>query len=392
MSQPFTGKVEFLNSNGKTILAVDPDSSFVQIVYKTPNGFQIMEVTNTSSISLWGDLDHIGARLDGSIATLILGRNGKAGTVFLSDGQPDKDSIVLDGLNANLRLGGNNTAGGDIALFPKDATAEDLKGGFGNAIIQLNGNNGNVVLRKKMQNSIVLDPQLANISLGGPEGAGGTLLLFPEKSPMASVVLDGQGGAISIKNPSLAEIIRLERSSAPVSQRPDGLGLVADNGGRIAVKDWSGNDSVVLDGNLGDVVLSNADCAEDFEMSTLNGADPGTVMVIEEGSRLRPSTEPYDKKVAGVISGAGDCKPGIILDKKPSQKNRLPVALIGKVYCKADADYSPIEVGDLLTTSRTPGHAMKASEPLRAFGAVMGKALLPLSSGRGLIPILVTLQ
>jgi hypothetical protein len=49
-------------------------------------------------------------------------------------------------------------------------------------------------------------------------------------------------------------------------------------------------------------------------------------------------------------------------------------------------------VGDLLTTSPTPGHAMKATDPLRAFGAVLGKALLPLRSGQGLIPVLIAMQ
>jgi len=51
-----------------------------------------------------------------------------------------------------------------------------------------------------------------------------------------------------------------------------------------------------------------------------------------------------------------------------------------------------VEVGDLLTTSATPGHAMKATDNARAFGAVLGKALAPLPSGKGLVPILVTLQ
>src|SRR5208282_6491995 len=34
-----------------------------------------------------------------------------------------------------------------------------------------------------------------------------------------------------------------------------------------------------------------------------------------------------------------------------------------KVCCKVDADYASIEVGDLLTTSSTAGHAMKAEDP-----------------------------
>ncbi len=70
----------------------------------------------------------------------------------------------------------------------------------------------------------------------------------------------------------------------------------------------------------------------------------------------------------------------------------MPLALVGKAYCKVDAQYASIEVGDLLTTSPTPGHAMKADDLLKAFGAVIGKALRPLPTGLGLIPILIALQ
>ena len=68
------------------------------------------------------------------------------------------------------------------------------------------------------------------------------------------------------------------------------------------------------------------------------------------------------------------------------------MALVGKVYCKVDASFAAIEVGDLLTTSPTAGHAMKALEPLKALGAVIGKALRPLKLGKELIPILVALR
>jgi len=71
---------------------------------------------------------------------------------------------------------------------------------------------------------------------------------------------------------------------------------------------------------------------------------------------------------------------------------RFAVAMIGTVYCKVDAHFGRIEVGDLLTTSDTPGHAMKAADPSRAFGAIIGKALVPFTEGRGLIPVLVALQ
>jgi hypothetical protein len=75
-----------------------------------------------------------------------------------------------------------------------------------------------------------------------------------------------------------------------------------------------------------------------------------------------------------------------------SDRVGAPVALVGKTYCKVEATSDAIEVGDLLTPSSTPGHAMKASDPARAFGAVLGKALRPLKNGTGLIPILVALQ
>ena len=165
--------------------------------------------------------------------------------------------------------------------------------------------------------------------------------------------------------------------------------------GKIALT-WDINNNVEVTGNLtvkGDMCLANADCAEDFDIGGAELVQPGTVMVFGKDGALRPSEKPYDKRVAGVISGAGDFRPGITLDKQDSsKKNRLPLALTGKAYCKVDADYEPVEVGDLLTTSSTPGHAMKAHDPVRSFGAVVGKAIQPLKTGRDLIPLLVSLR
>jgi hypothetical protein len=93
-----------------------------------------------------------------------------------------------------------------------------------------------------------------------------------------------------------------------------------------------------------------------------------------------------------VISGAGGLNPGITLGKRPSSSKRLPLALAGKAFCMVDASYAPVEIGDLLTTSATPGYAMKVQDPSRAFGAVIGKALKPLLRGKGLVPVLVALQ
>jgi hypothetical protein len=140
-----------------------------------------------------------------------------------------------------------------------------------------------------------------------------------------------------------------------------------------------------------DVSISNADCAEEFEVAGAETIEPGTLMSFHMDGTLCPSLEAYDNKVAGVISGAGEYKPGIVLDRRQGG-NRAPIALLGKVYCKVDAAYSPIEVGDLLTTSPTAGHAMKATDRFRATGSVIGKALRHKREGRGIIPVLVALQ
>ena len=172
----------------------------------------------------------------------------------------------------------------------------------------------------------------------------------------------------------------------------DGVGVfgssVSGNAG-----EFTGN--VLVTGTLNvteDVVLTGADCAEQFDVVDAHWLEPGTVVVIDQDGALRESHDAYDKKVAGIVSGAGGYRPGVVLDRRASEAGRTIVALIGKVYCKVDAEYGPIEMGDLLTPSPNPGHAMKASDPYRAFGAVIGKALRPLRSGTSLIPVLVALQ
>ena len=57
---------------------------------------------------------------------------------------------------------------------------------------------------------------------------------------------------------------------------------------------------------------------------------------------------------------------------------------------KVDASYGAIRPGDLLTSSPTPGHAMRADDP--RMGTVIGKALDSLETGVGVIAVMVTLQ
>ena len=54
--------------------------------------------------------------------------------------------------------------------------------------------------------------------------------------------------------------------------------------------------------------------------------------------------------------------------------------------------YGPIAPGDLLTTSDTPGHAMKVTDYAKARGAVLGKAIAALKQGKELVLVVVSLQ
>ncbi|MFN8568185.1 MAG: hypothetical protein U0Z44_11875 [Kouleothrix sp.] len=85
----------------------------------------------------------------------------------------------------------------------------------------------------------------------------------------------------------------------------------------------------------GDIRLLNADCAEDFDVLSGEQAEPGTVMVVGEAGSLVPSQQAYDRRVAGVISGAGDYKPGIVLDSHRTTNPRRPIALLAKYSAKS---------------------------------------------------------
>jgi hypothetical protein len=93
-----------------------------------------------------------------------------------------------------------------------------------------------------------------------------------------------------------------------------------------------------------------------------------------------------------VVSGANGLLTGTILGNLPGHEDAPPIALSGRVWVDCDASNGAIEPGDLLTTSDTPGHAMKVADYSRAQGAVIGKAMTRLETGRGLVLVLVSLN
>ncbi len=290
--------------------------------------------------------------------------------------------------------------GGQPAIYPHNRRVALIAANDGGQI-RLEDSRGN--------ETISLNGQGGNSTIGG-NGLDGALTLW-NSTNQEVVILHANGGTIEARDGGNEGRVMMSGANGGVMRlfHPNGgnphVELVAneeardnDGGGLVNVMDGGGNRAIRLTGNAGtiearDILLTNADLAEDFDLARGDAPEPGSVMVISSNGSLKESQDPYDRKVAGVISGAGDYKPGITLGKQsPAGRRWMPVALNGTVFCKADATYKSIVVRDLLVTSPTPAHAMKATDPNRAFGAVIGKALRALESGYGLIPILVSLQ
>ena len=181
----------------------------------------------------------------------------------------------------------------------------------------------------------------------------------------------------------------LNRPGVLIAALPAVLGFVPEKSLVLVTID-RGDMGCVMRVDLSDELVDSLGHVADVAASAR--PDSAIAVVIDEEGALRESSRAYDKTVAGVVSGGGDYRAGVVLDKQETQGNRKPVALVGKVACKVEARDTPIEVGDLLTTAPTPGYAMKANDPSKAPGAVIGKALQRLTEGRGMIGVLVSLQ
>jgi hypothetical protein len=129
--------------------------------------------------------------------------------------------------------------------------------------------------------------------------------------------------------------------------------------------------------------------------------EPGDVVVLSKSQPgfVEKCAASNDTNVAGVFS----TRPGVIGAEKGGGETRIdaqdiPVAIIGIVPTKVSCENGPIAPGDLLTTSPTPGYAMKAKPIIVAGGsiyppgAIVGKALEPLANGKRLVRVLITLR
>jgi hypothetical protein len=235
-----------------------------------------------------------------------------------------------------------------------------------------------------------------------------------DTSGIRRITLDGRLGAILMNNANRLQTIALDGRTAQLALGAVGsdghLKIIDDQGtvvfnfnaqysalelggtgneGDLFIRDDAGNITIHLDGGNGDIKLLGADLAEDFTSSA--EIVPGTVVVALGVDEISVADKAGDRRVIGIAAGAGGLRPALRLGCRPG-KDRIAVAVAGRAYCKADATHGRIDLGDLLMSSPTPGHAMRVDDPSAAAGAIIGKALSKLEHGTGLIPVLLALR
>jgi hypothetical protein len=127
-----------------------------------------------------------------------------------------------------------------------------------------------------------------------------------------------------------------------------------------------------------------ADVAEIFETNDKLEAADVVVIDSDNDKHIKKSTKPYDESVAGVVS----TDPAYILN---SEKDGVPLALVGRAPVKVTNENGPIQRGDMLTTSSKPGYAMRCAPKEKCNGNVIGKALENFDGSAGKINVLLNL-
>ncbi len=334
-------------------------------------------------IALWAHNDH-SSSTDASVVIsndgsgpLLKGFGGDGGneeftiendgSLHIVDPSIDDDVFHLEAARGLLTLGSGSstTPGDDGDIWITNAS--------GSTTIALDGAGGNIeAFNGSSKRTILIDPQESS----DITTAGGQITLY-DPDGTASIEIDGDysgHGNIRLYNNDHNLRVNLDGSD----------GFVADFYGNVRIRDNAGTTVMELGAGL--------DYAEGFNVSNGERILAGSVLIIDPDNpgQLRLSETAYDTKVAGIVAGANGLGSGVRLGADEFDKD---VALAGRVYCNVDTSQVGINTGDLLTTSSTPGYAMRADDYNRAQGAILGKAMETIAKGqKGQILVLVTLQ
>lgn len=370
-----------------------------------------------SVLSLYGGY---GLTVSGTYGGAISVTDGEDATIYM-EGKNEGVGAFLsmtDGTNETVHIDANGT--GDAEGGAQVSLCE----GDGSTSISLDAESGSY---GGAHVSLCDSEQNTTISLDAEEGSdGGGIIKLYDDDGDKTVHIDAHGVTYGGAQVSLSDhggntTISLDAESgsgggAKVNlTNSDGDGTIVldadmSNTGAIVLQRPGGETTIALSAEYGGpggdgrvttdvlVIRGGSDLSEQFDIHDLhdgNRPSPGMVVCIdpEHPGKLVVSSEAYDPAVAGIISGAGGIKPGMLMGQSGSLSDgEYAVALTGRVYCWTDASNGTIEPGDLLTTSDIPGHAMKVTDHARAQGAIIGKAMTSLAEGKGLVLVLVSLQ
>lgn len=144
--------------------------------------------------------------------------------------------------------------------------------------------------------------------------------------------------------------------------------------GSVCIKDGQGSCAGTTAGTIyaGNTSVQSADLAENYLSS--QELEPGDVVSLsddEHSMAVVKSTGSYQGSLIGIVS----TKPGVTLNSDAATDSAhpyvYPLGLSGRVPVKVTLENGPIAKGDYLSSSSTPGVAMRATKP----GIVIGKAL-----------------
>ena len=212
-----------------------------------------------------------------------------------------------------------------------------------------------------------------------------------------SILLDhnGSGGAGEIDLYNVNGDLSIEIEASETGGQGAEINM-RNNGGTPTIildADFNGDGRIITDELE---IKGGSDLSEHFAISSAETEVQAGMLVSIDPSvpgALMLTTEAYDKKVAGIVSGANGIETGLIMGQEGTiADGDYPVALTGRVYVNAEADSHAIQPGDLLTSSDVAGHAMKVTNLEQSQGAIIGKAMTALEAGRGYVLVLVSLQ
>jgi len=354
----------------------------------------------------------IGTSTPSSLLTVV-GSNQPGATADVVNASTNAGKALHGQANTGTGVAGTTDSGIGVSADASSGTGVEGKSANGVGVLGASTNVGVAGSADVLPSGIPECP--GGLFLNGAvgvAGCGGSLGVFGEGDSWGVLgSLQGPSSSSCAAHPAAVVGCGADRGDGVVgalsnSADPNSAAIHASavSGGSLFVGDVVGHTKVRIDNTGkgffdGGTAVGGADYADSMRADA-SGLRPGDVLAIDpaKDDAVGLSHSANSPLVAGVYS----TKPSVIGVGNhhigDSLAGDVPVALVGIVPTRVSAENGPVQVGDLLTTSDTPGYAMKAKPvvvngvAVYPSGTILGKAMAPLHAGKGLIKVLVTLR